>query len=79
MANQLLTTSLITREILSVLRQKLTFLRKINMEYDDRFAVTGAKIGSSIDIRVPTHGKIRQGRIMDAGNMVEQRDRKSVV
>ena len=72
MANQLLTTSLITREILSVLRQKLTFLRKINMEYDDRFAVTGAKIGSSIDIRVPTHGKIRQGRIMDAGNMVDK-------
>lgn len=72
MANQLLTTSLITREILSVLRQKLTFLRKINMEYDDRFAVSGAKIGSSIDIRVPTHGKIRQGRIMDAGNMVDK-------
>lgn len=72
MANQLLTTSLITREILSVLRQKLTFLRKINMEYDDRFAVTGGKVGSTIEIRVPTHGKIRQGRIMDAGNMVDK-------
>lgn len=72
MANQLLTTSLITREILSILRQKLTFLRKINMEYDDRFAVTGAKIGSTVEIRVPTHGKVRSGRIMDAGNMVDQ-------
>lgn len=72
MANQLLTTELITREILSILRQKLTFLRKINMEYDDRFAVTGAKVGSTIDIRVPTWGKIRQGRIMDAGNLVDK-------
>lgn len=72
MANSLLTTSLITREILSVLRQKLTFLRKINMEYDDRFAVTGAKIGSTIEVRVPTHGKVRSGRIMDAGNMVDR-------
>lgn len=72
MANSLLTTELITREILSVLRQKLTFLRKINMEYDDRFAVTGAKIGSTIEVRVPTHNKIRQGRIMDAGNLVDK-------
>lgn len=72
MANTFLTTSQITREILSVLRQKLTFLRKINMEYDDSFAVTGAKIGNTINIRVPTHNKIRQGRIMDAGNMVDR-------
>jgi len=71
-ANQYLNTKLITREILSTLRQKLTFLRKINMEYDDKFAVTGAKIGNSIDIRVPTHAKIRQGRIMDASNMVDK-------
>lgn len=69
MANQYLTTKAITKEILSVLRQKLTFLKKINMEYDDKFAVNGAKIGNSIDIRVPTRGKVRQGRIMDAGDM----------
>lgn len=69
MANSFLTTKQITQEILSVLRQKLTFLKKINMEYDDKFAVNGAKIGNSIDIRVPTRGKVRQGRIMDAGDM----------
>ena len=72
MANTLLTTSMITREALSILRQKLTFLRKINMEYDDRFAITGAKIGSTIEIRVPTNGKVRSGRIMDAGAMVDR-------
>jgi hypothetical protein len=72
MANSLLTTNLITKEILSVLRQKLTFLRKINMEYKDEFAVNGAKIGDTVNIRVPTHGKVRQGRIMDAGAMVDK-------
>ncbi|WP_329762624.1 P22 phage major capsid protein family protein [Stenotrophomonas maltophilia] len=72
MANQFLTTQLITREILSVLRQKLTFLRKINMEYKGEFAVTGAKIGDTVNIRVPTHAKIRSGRIMDASNMVDK-------
>jgi hypothetical protein len=72
MANSFLTTSLITKEILSVLKQKLTFLRKINMEYKEEFAVNGAKIGDTVNIRVPTHGKVRQGRIMDAGAMVDR-------
>lgn len=72
MANSLLTTDLITREILSILRQKLTFLRRINRRYDDKFAVNGAKIGDTISIRVPTHGKIRNGRAMDAGDMVDK-------
>ncbi|WP_414613978.1 P22 phage major capsid protein family protein [Stenotrophomonas muris] len=72
MANQFLNTQLITREILSVLRQKLTFLRKINMEYKGEFAVTGAKIGDTVNIRVPTHAKIRSGRIMDASSMVDK-------
>lgn len=72
MANQFLTTQKITREILSVLRQKLTFLRKINMEYKGEFAVTGAKIGDTVNIRVPTHAKIRSGRIMDASNMLDK-------
>lgn len=72
MANSLLTTTMITKEILSVLRQKLTFLKKINMEYKSDFAINGAKIGDTVNIRVPTHGKIRQGRIMDAGDMVDR-------
>lgn len=72
MANQFQTTSLITREILSVLRQKFTFLNKINMEYKDEFAVTGAKIGNTVNIRVPTNNKVRTGRIFDAGDMVDR-------
>jgi hypothetical protein len=72
MANSFLTTSLITREILSVLRQKFTFLNRINMEYRSEFAVNGAKIGDTLNIRVPTNQNIRTGRIMDAGNMVDR-------
>jgi hypothetical protein len=72
MANQLLTTSMITREILRVLTEKLTFLKKINRTYDDRYAVTGAKIGDTLQIRVPTHAPIRTGRIMQPGNLVDQ-------
>lgn len=62
----LLTTSLITRETLRVLAEKLKFLRRINRQYDSKFAVAGAKVGSTIDIRLPSNGKVRTGRIMDA-------------
>ena len=72
MANQLLNTSLITKEILTVLRQRFQFLNRINMEYRDEFAVNGAKIGDTLNIRVPTNQKVRDGRIMDAGNMVDK-------
>ena len=72
MANSFLTTNMITKEILSVLRQKLTFLRKINIEYKDDFAINGAKIGDTVNIRVPTRGKVREGRIMDAGSMEDR-------
>ena len=69
MANEFLTTTLITKEILSILRQKLTFLRKINIEYKDDFAINGAKIGDTVNIRVPTRGEVREGRIMNASAM----------
>lgn len=72
MANTLITTSQVTREILSILAQKLTFLRKVNTSYDDSFAITGAKIGNTISIRVPTNSKIRSGRQMDAGSMLDR-------
>lgn len=72
MANQLLTTSMITREMLRVLSEKLTFLKHINRDYDSRYAKTGAKIGDTLQIRTPTHSTIRTGRIMQPGNLVDK-------
>ena len=44
MANQLLTISKITNEALMVLENELTFTSEVSREYDDQFAVVGAKI-----------------------------------
>ena len=52
-ANTLLTMSLITNRALFVLENSLTAAGKINREYDDRFAVSGAKIGAYADVRKP--------------------------
>ena len=53
MTNTLLTISMITREALRVLENNLKFARLINRQYDDKFAVEGAKIGTSLNIRKP--------------------------
>ena len=51
MANSLLTIDMITRKSLAILENNLVLSRNINRQYDDSFAVEGAKIGSSLRIR----------------------------
>ena len=53
MANTLLTISKITNEALMVLENELTFTSEVNREYDDQFAISGAKIGSTVNVRKP--------------------------
>lgn len=53
MSNNLLTISKITNEALMVLENELTFSSNVVREYDDQFAVNGAKIGNTLNIRRP--------------------------
>lgn len=57
MSNNLLNISMITNEALMVLENECVFASKINREYDDRFAVAGAKIGYTVNIRKPPRFK----------------------
>ena len=61
MVNSLLTATAITREALRILHQKATFLSTINKGYDDRFAKKGAKIGDTLQIRLPNRYLVRDG------------------
>ena len=53
MSNNLLTISMITNEALMVLENELTFSSAVDRNYDDQFAVTGAKIGATLNVRRP--------------------------
>lgn len=53
MANTLLTISKITNEALMVLENELTFTGEVDRNYDDQFAVVGAKIGNTLNVRRP--------------------------
>ena len=53
MANTLLTISKITNEALMVLENEFTFSSQVDRNYDDQFAVVGAKIGATVNVRRP--------------------------
>lgn len=73
MANSILTPSIITKEALRILHAQSNFLTKINRQYDSRFAVSGAKIGTSLDVRLPNKFTVRTGSTYTAQNMIERK------
>lgn len=72
MSNTLLTPTIITREALRVLHGNLAFLKNVNKDYDDQFAKSGAKIGSTLTVRKPNKYTVRTGRVMNAQDQNEQ-------
>lgn len=72
MANSLLTPNQVTREALRILHQKCNFVGNVNRQYDKRFAVDGAKIGTSLDVRLPNKYTIRTGSTLSAQDTVER-------
>tara|TARA_R100001377_G_scaffold56150_1_gene33383 strand:+ start:3097 stop:4284 length:1188 start_codon:yes stop_codon:yes gene_type:complete len=71
MANTLLTDSVITKEALLVLHQNLNFIGNINTQYDDQYAQSGAKIGSTLNIRQPNQFTVRDGATLAAQDVDE--------
>jgi len=61
MANSLLTIDMITRKALEILENNLVLTRNVNRQYDDSFAVEGAKIGSTLRIRLPDRALVSDG------------------
>lgn len=72
MSNSILTPTMITRKALDVLHQKCNFIGNVNTQYDDRFAQTGAKIGSSLNIRMPSKYSVRTGAPLQAQDHIER-------
>lgn len=70
-ANSLLTLTMITREALRLLHNNLVFAKGINRQYSKEFAVQGAKIGTSINVRKPNKYTIRTGTVISIQGTAE--------
>ena len=71
MANTLLTISMITREALRVLENNLTFTKQVNRQYDSRFGVEGAQIGTVLNVRKPPRYVGRTGTAISIEDATE--------
>jgi hypothetical protein len=72
MANSLLTIDMITRKCLEIFENNLVISRNCNKEYDDSFAVEGAKIGSTLRIRLPDRALVTDGAALQVQDDNEQ-------
>ena len=72
MSNSLLTIDMITRKCLEILENNLVISRNCNKEYDDSFAVEGAKIGSTLRIRLPDRALVTDGAALQVQDDNEQ-------
>ena len=72
MANTLKFIDMVAREAQSIAHEKASFIGTTDLQYDDSFGKTGAKIGSTLRVRKPNEYTRRQGsRVMDVQDQDE--------
>ena len=71
MSNQILTIAMITREALRILENNLMFTKQVNRNYDDESGKRGAKIGNTLNIRLPQRYVGRSGPVISVEDQTE--------
>ena len=69
--NTLLTIDMITAKALQVLHQRCNIIGSVNREYDSSFANSGAKIGSTLRIRLPVQYTVSTTPALSLQNTIE--------
>jgi hypothetical protein len=59
------------KEALMILENELTFAKNVNREYEDKFAVSGARIGATVNARKPPRYIGRSGQALQVEGSVE--------
>jgi len=72
MANSILTIDMITRKALEILENNLVITRNVNRQYDNSFAQEGAKIGTTLRIRLPDRALVTDGAALQVQDDNEQ-------
>lgn len=72
MPNSLLTINMITREAVRLWKNSNAFIQNVDMQYDDSFGIVGAKIGSTLRIRLPNDFTVATGPALSVQDTAEQ-------
>lgn len=72
MPNNILTIDMINRKSQEILENNLVVTRNVNRQYDDSFANAGAKIGTTLRIRLPDRALVTDGAALQTQDDNEQ-------
>lgn len=72
MANSLLTRLEITRKAIRLFTNSNAFIKSIDKQYDNQFAVAGAKIGATLKVRLPNDYTVTDGPGLSLQDTAEQ-------
>ncbi len=72
MANTYLTIDMITNEAILLFLNSNLFIMNMDRQYDDQFAIDGAKIGDTLRIRLPSDFTVNDGPAMQLQDNTQQ-------
>jgi len=72
MANTLATPSWVTKEVARYFLNEITFVKNVNRTYDDQYVQAGAKVGNTVNARLPQRFTATDGQALQLQNLYDQ-------
>ncbi len=72
MANTLATSSWVTKEVARGFTNSVVFIANVNRTYDDQYKVSGAKVGNTVNARLPQRFVATDGQGLQLQNLYDQ-------
>lgn len=72
MANTLITSSLVTKEVARGFTNEVKFLAHVNRSYDDQYKQFGTKVGATVNARMPNRFTVADGQALQLQNLYDQ-------
>jgi hypothetical protein len=72
MANTLVTPTWYTKEVARILVNNLRFASNVNRTYDDAYVVSGAKVGYTVNARLPQRFTVTEGQALQTQALNDQ-------
>lgn len=71
MANTLVTSSLVTKEVAREFVNDVKFLAHVNRSYDDQYKQFGTKVGATVQARMPNRFTVSDGQALQLQNLFD--------
>lgn len=72
MANTLATPSWVTKEVARYFLNSIEFVKNLNRTYDDQYVQAGAKVGNTVNARLPQRFVATDGQALQLQNLYDQ-------